>query len=156
MRHRVIWLIAAVVIALVMVPSMMAQTVTLVTGAGSAVLPSGASYSGVPLSGLSFGIGVRLAGDGTARGVFSGTLAGSSQQIVIDGKAAKGTLTSAGNATFSGTCTVDLGNGTPLITGIPFTATVVQSGTGAGTLALTLGTTALPNVAPKTGSLTVQ
>ena len=49
---------------------------TLVTGAGSGVFPGGAVWGGVALSGGSFGQGVAVFGDGTARGDFQMILAG--------------------------------------------------------------------------------
>jgi hypothetical protein len=160
-RAAICTMSVVVVIALCILPTTAAgQSVTRVTGAGSAALPSGTSFNGVPLSGLNFGIGIRIAPDNTARGVLSVTLAGASAgqtvQIVVDGDATSGSVPSAGSAQVSGTCNVDMGNGTPPLTAVPFTLTVAPGANNASTLALLLGTTQLPVTTPATGSVAVE
>ena len=93
----------------------LAQTVapTSVTGAGAAKFPSGATLSGVSLTSMRFGVGVSMAADGTATGDFQGTLLGAqSRRIRVVGKASSATATLLGVPTISGTCTLDLGDGT--------------------------------------------
>src|SRR5438093_4214649 len=96
-----------------------------VTGAGAGTYPSGTTYSTVSLSSLQFGMGVFIPGDGSASGQFQATLLGTSllglqQNIEVEGTATNGS-TGTGSRTFSGTATVDMGDGTPPLVDIPFT-----------------------------------
>src|SRR5882762_10196154 len=101
-----------------------APTPVAVTGAGAATFGAGAVLSGVSLSTMRFGIGVNIAGDGTASGDFQSTLLGAqSRKIVVEGKVSSGSSGVTGS-TFSGTCSVDLGDGSVATTGVPFTVTV--------------------------------
>lgn len=151
--------ILAAAIALCAHP-LLAQSVTSVTGAGSAVLTSAASFDGVSLASLKFGMGVALAANGAASGDFQSTLHGTSangksQTIAVEGKPTTGSGNAGAPTTFSGTCTVNMGDGTPTQSGVPFTLTVVPSG-GKGSLTLTLGATNLPAANVDAGSVTVQ
>ncbi len=137
--------------------AVLAQSATSVTGAGSALFKSAALFNGVSLTDLKFGMGVPLATDGTAGGDFESTLRGSAsgqpQTITVEGKPTAGSGRTGGATTFSGTCRVNMGNGTPTQTGVPFTLTVVP--TGKGSLTLTLGGTNLPAANINAGSITV-
>lgn len=141
--------------------SMQAPSQTAVTGAGGGVFPAGATFSGVSLSSLSFGMGVALPGDGTANGAFESTLVGTSatgiaRRIVVVGDPTRGSAQAGGPATYSGVCSVDPGDGTPALKGVPFTVTVTTLPDGKWGLTLTLGATSLPPAAVTTGSVTVK
>ena len=134
-----------------------AASETAVTGAAEGSFPPGASLSGVSLSGSRSGIAVLVQGNGAAAGTFSTvllgtTLLGQPQEIVIDGRVTSGTSNVDGSVTFSGLCTLDLGDGTPSASDVPFTVTV----TGSGALTLVVGLTTLPAQALAAGSITIQ
>jgi hypothetical protein len=127
-----------------------------VTGAAEATFPDGATFNGIPLRGLTLGQGMFIAPDGSATGQFQAVLLGSSllgtpQNITVEGEVSGGSVAADGSATFSGTATVDMGDGTPALPGVPFTATV-----SAGSLGLILNGTALPTATLSAGSITVK
>ena len=165
MRRPTIYLAAtlSVVIALLPLSSVaraLAAAVT-VTAAAEGTYPSGTTYKGVPISGLRFGAGVEIPGDTSATGDFQGTLLGTStlgqpQNIAVEGRASGGSSDGARSASFSGTCTVDMADGTSLATGVPFNATIATDTNGETTLTLTLGTTKLPAATVNAGSITIQ
>jgi hypothetical protein len=126
-----------------------------VTGAGAATFGPGAVLSGLSLSTMRFGIGVDLPGDGTASGDFQATLSAASRKIVVEGTASSGSKGLAAT-TFSGTCSVDLGDGSAITTGVPFTVSVVTPAGGTPTLGLVIGTTTLPSAALSAGAVRVQ
>ena len=110
---------------------------------------------------MRFGIGVTIGVDSSATGELQTTLVGTSalgqpQEIGVDGKATAGARLAAGIATFSGTCSVNMGDGTPMVTGVLFTAMMTTDADGKGTLTLTLGTTNLPVATATTGIMTIQ
>ena len=127
-----------------------------VTGAAEAVFPAGATFNGIRLSGLALGQGVVIGWDGTAAGqfiaVFQGTsLLGAPQEVSVEGEVREGYVAGGGSVSFSGAATVDLGDGTVPLLGVPFTVTV-----SAGSLALLLDAVALPTASITTGSITVK
>jgi len=169
-RRTVWWAIPLLVIAvsLFAVPTL-AQSQTTVTGAGAGVFPAGTTFKagsfsalkGVTLSGLTFGMGVALPGDGTANGTFESTLIGTStngtpRNIVVVGNPSSGSGQASGPANYSGICTVNPGDGTATLTGVPFAVAVAKLPNGAWGLTLTLGTTGLPAAAVTKGSVTVK
>lgn len=126
-----------------------------ITGAAEATLPDGASFNGVSLQGLTFGQGVFIGEDGSAKGQFQAVLQGttalnSAQDIVVEGEVGSG---SAGNgaATFSGTASVSMGEGTLPLTAVPFTVT-----TSSGGLGLVLNAVTLPVATLTTGSVHIE
>ena len=134
-----------------------ASAETAVTGAAEGSFPPGASLSGVSLSGSRSGIGVIVQGDGGAAGTFSTVLIGTSvlgqpREIAIDGRVTSGSSNIDGSVTFSGLCTLDLGDGTLPASDVPFTVTV----TGSGALTLVVGLTTLPAQALAAGSITIE
>lgn len=146
-----------------------AQNATTVTGAGAGTYPTGTTFKagsisalkGVTLSGLTFGTGVALPGDGTANGAFESTLIGTSSKglprnIVVEGNANSGSGQTGGPANYSGVCTVDPGDGTAPLTGVPFALVVAKLPNGAWGLTLTLGTTGLPAATVTKGSVTIK
>jgi hypothetical protein len=131
-----------------------------VTGAGAGVFPEDALYLGLPLSSLSLGMGLGVSGP-SAAGEFQVTLTGTNafgeeQNIVVEGQATGSTPSAPGTASFSGTGTVDPGDGTPLLPGVPFVALVVANPDGTGSLTLDLGGTNLPAATIDEGYLTIQ
>jgi hypothetical protein len=163
MTERTIrWAITLVAIAASLSSaSALAQSQTSVAGAGAGVFPGGASFNGVSLSALSFGMGaVILTNDGTATGTFESTLIGTSLlgriNIVVVGNLTRGSGQAGGPATYSGLCSIDLGNGTPLLRGLPFTVTVARLPNTQWGLTLILGLTLLPAATVNTGSVTIQ
>ena len=134
--------------------------VVTVTAAAKGTFPSNTAYNGVPLSGLRFGAGVEVPGDTSATGEFQATLLGTStggqpQNIVIEGEVSSGS-SGAGTATFSGTCTVDMGDGTTPSKNVSFTVTITADSESKGTLALTLGTTKLPTATVNEGTIAIE
>src|SRR5205823_3590495 len=102
-----------------------AQRETVATGAGEGIFPSGASLNGILLNGLQFGKGVDIPGDGSATGDFQALLLGTSllgqpQKMNIVGKASSGSVNPDGSAIFAGLSTVDMGDGTAPLTGVPY------------------------------------
>jgi len=151
---------ALLVVAILGPAPAIAQTETSVTGAGAGVFPSGASYLGVPLKALELGMGLSVAGS-WAIGQFETTLigvadSGLEQDIVLEGQATSSTASGPDNAIFSGTCTVDLGDGTPPVPGVPFTVAVTANAEGTGSLTLTLAGTDLPAATVNEGSITIR
>jgi hypothetical protein len=151
-------LVAAAI--LVLAPAAAHPQETSVTIAGAGVFPQGAAYLGLPLSSLSAGVGLGVAGDWAA-GQFHVTLTGTTsvgdqRSIVIEGRATGGAPSDPGTATFSGTATVDPGDGTPPVPGVPFAALVIPGPDGTGSLTVNLGGTMLPAAAINEGYVTVE
>jgi hypothetical protein len=126
-----------------------------VTGAGPGLFGAGATLGAVNLDGINVGIGVFIDPNGSAAGVFHAVLVGRSllgqSQIAVEGEVTGGGFGPFGNANFSGVATVDFGNGTPPLPGVPFSVTV----TG-GSVALALGSTTLSPAAMSANSITIE
>jgi len=127
-----------------------------VTGAAEATFPDGAAFNGIPLKGLTLGQGMFIASGGSATGQFQAVLLGTSplgtaQNITVEGEVSSGSAAADGSATFSGTASVDMGDGTPALPGVPFIVTV-----SAGSLGLTLNAVALPTATVSAGSIAVK
>jgi hypothetical protein len=162
-RRRIWWAIPlmAIAVSLFSLLTLAQNGQSTVTGAGGGVFPAGATFNGVSLSSLSLGMGVALPGDGTANGAFETTLAGTSatgltRSIVVVGAPTSGSGQVGGPATYSGLCSVDLGDGTPPLKGVPFTVTMAALPDGKWGLALTLGVTRLPAASVNSGSVTIK
>lgn len=152
--------ILATAIAL-LAPRAEAQSESSVTAAGNAVLPSGASFGTVSLKDMKFGIGAFIAASGTASGDVESTLRGTStkgktQTITVEGKPTTGSARAGGPGNLAGTCTLDMGDGTPALSGVPFALTVTTGADGKWTVLLTLGDTHLPPATVNAGSVTVR
>lgn len=127
-----------------------------ITGAGRGAFPAGASFGSVSVTGLDFGTGVFFEPDGSATGPFSVLLTGRSllgqpRQITVDGKVLQGAVAPNGQANLSGIATVNFGDGTPSLSGVPFTVT-----TTADSLSLTLNFIALPAVRLSTAAVAIE
>jgi hypothetical protein len=132
------------------------DSASLVAGAGEGILPSGTSLNGVNLSAVHFGKGVLTSGNGSALGDFHTLLLGTSilgqpQNIDIQGPASNGSKNPDGSVTFSGLGILDMGDGTPALTGVPFSVTATTQG-----LTLTIGLTALPTASLSGGHITIE
>ena len=149
-------LAAMLVPASLMAPAPAAAQDAGVTGAAEAAFPNGATFNGISLKGLTLGQGMFIAQDGSATGQFQAVLLGSSllgtpQNITVEGEVSGGSVGADGSATFSGTATVDMGDGTPALPGVPFTVTV-----SAGSVGLILNAVVLPTATLSAGSITVK
>jgi hypothetical protein len=161
MARRMIRLAAIVAMVLDMASAPALALGIRVSGAGDGVYPPNTLFSGVSVRGLQFGFGVRVPGNGTARGQFQVTLLGTSslgqeQDIELVGQTATGSATSGSTSTFSGSVAVNMGNGTPPLTGVPFTFTIVSNPAGLGTVTLVLGATTFPAATVTAGSITIK
>jgi len=125
-----------------------------VTGTAQGVFPAGAAFQAVTLESLDLGTGVFIESDGSATGVFHSVLAGHSllgpRQITVEGNVSQGALTSDGRGSFSGTATVDLGDGTSL-PGVPFAVTL-----SVDSMVLTVGSTILPAASLTSGAVAIE
>src|SRR5256886_5065280 len=154
---RVGFLLAAIVgLASVMAPVPAAAQDPGVTGAAEATFPDGATFNGLPLKGLTLGQGMFIAQDGSATGQFQAVLQGTSllgtpQNVTVEGEVGGGSVGVDGSATFSGTATVDMGDGTLPLPGVAFAVTV-----SAGSLGLILNAVALPTATVTAGSITIK
>jgi hypothetical protein len=154
-----ITIVVAVMLALGLwsVPGSAQSTVTV--GAGG-VYPPGTSFGGVPINGLQSGYGVEITGT-SALGQFCTVLLGVNalglqQNIIIEGKASSGSRPAGNVATFTGTCTVNMGDGTPPTPGVPFTATITTNPNDQGSIGLVIGLTTLPDATVNAGSMTIK
>ncbi len=150
------FIVAATILA---APAVLADTS--VTAAAGGIYPPGTTFNGVPINGLKSGFGVNVYSDGSATGQFQCLLLGVSalgltQNISIQGNVSAGSRTAANVATFSGTCTLNMGDGTPPTPNVPFTVTVTTNANDQGTLGLALGLTTLPAATINVGSMTIK
>src|SRR5687768_6093928 len=91
------------------------------TGSGRATFTAATSYGGVALTSLDFGTGSEIPGDTSATGNFHSTLIGSTRSIKVDCRVSAGSIAANKTATFSGTCTVNMGDGSAPSSGVTFT-----------------------------------
>ena len=127
-----------------------------VTAAGAGVFPAGASFSGVQLAGGTFGVGVQIPTTGTAAGdlevQLNGTsLIGLSEWITVTGWIQSGAVNPDGSVTLNGTCTLDMGDGTPPTGGLALVANLSAAG-----ITLTVGSTVLPTLPKSDGWFAVE
>jgi len=160
MKIRFAVLLTAIAIGVIFGASPPAVAQTSVTAGAGGIFPPGTTFNGVPINGLQSGYGVQIDATGSI-GQFCTVLLGVSlgglqQNIVIEGKATTGSRTAANIATFSGTCTINMGDGTPPLPGVPFTATITTNANDQGTIGLLLGQTTLPTATVNQGSMTIQ
>jgi hypothetical protein len=133
-----------------------AQSEITVTAAAGGIYPPGTSFNGVPLNGLRFSIGVTISTAGSAEGQFRTTLVGVSalglsRSIEVDGIVSAGSSTAANTVTFSGRCTLDLGDGTLPLENVPFTVVLATNADSKGNL-----TTNLPAAKVDDGSVSIK
>jgi hypothetical protein len=155
---RLGFVLAVVILGLAMAPAAARaqDEAASVTGAGEATLPEGVAFYGVMLSGLQLGQGVLVAADGSAVGQFHAVLLGTSflgqgQEIIVEGQVNAGSAGGDGTVTFSGTATLNMGDGSAPVVGVPFTVTA-----STGSLHLILDGASLPPAALTAGSITIE
>ena len=129
---------------------------TLLTAAGEGAFPTGASLNGVDLRGGTFGQGVAVFADGSARGDFQTLLVGTNvlgaaTKILVVGWVTGGALNADGSVTVNGIASVDMRDGTLPSTGIPFSAVVTSAG-----FQLTVGATVLPTLLKNAGWIAIE
>jgi hypothetical protein len=135
------------------------QSPNALAGAGSGEFPTGTFFNGVPLTGLRFGTGVDIPGNGLADGTHETTLLGVSalgepQTITVEVGVTSGYVTVSGNIYVSGVSSVDMGDGTSPLTGVPFSLVATTDAQGQGVLAMTLDTMSLPAATVDQGGIT--
>lgn len=118
-------------------------------GAGRGAYADGTSFRGVPLTGLRFGMGMDVPGDGSADGVLEVTLLGRTpqgqpQHITVEGLVTSAYVTGPGEASLTGTGTVDMGDNTPPMTGVSIALRVAPDAALQTGLSLVLGGEVLP------------
>src|SRR6266446_1956998 len=142
------------VVALAATPVVADNEVGTVTGAIAGVFAGSAALAGVSLDGLEVGTGVFISSDGSATGEFHAVLLSSSalgRQIVVEGKVSTGAVAPGGQASFGGTATVDLGDGTAPLPGVPFSVAAT-----ADSLVLVLDAINLPAALVTEGAITIE
>jgi len=75
---------------------------------------------------------------------------GQSQQITIDGKVLSGEVAPDGRVYFNGVATINLGKGTPSISGVPFNVSATSN-----TMSLTIDSTPLPAAQLASGNISI-
>jgi hypothetical protein len=118
-----------------------AQGNTRVTGGGTGTFGADLDSDG-DIDGSQFGMGVTIRADGSAQGHFLCLMAGRSDILglhimAVQGQVTDGSDNGDGSVSFSGSGTVNLGNG-QIFTGVPFTVTVTAGDPEVGTLQLTV------------------
>jgi hypothetical protein len=148
----------ALICAIVSVPAS-AQETSVTVGAGG-IYPPGTTFNGLPINAIQSGYGVIIT-SGSAIGEFCTVLIGVNalnleQNVVIEGKATAGSRTASNIATFSGTCSVNMGDGTPPTLGVPFTATITTNANDQGSIGLVIGLSTLPSATVNQGTMTIK
>jgi hypothetical protein len=127
-----------------------------VTSGGAGIFPAGATFNSVQLAGGTFGLGAQTDGAGTAKGdlevqLNGNSLIGLSQWITVTGWITSGAQNPDGSMTFNGTCTLDMGDGTPPTPGLALVANLSATG-----LTLTVGSTAVPTLPKSDGWISIE
>jgi hypothetical protein len=99
------------------------------TAAGSGAYTSTPNVNGVELSGGTFALGLRTAGPGDLEANLNGVqpLIGLFQQLTVTGWVTSASL-NGGTMSFSGTASLDMGDGAPPLTSLPLSGSVTASG----------------------------
>jgi hypothetical protein len=126
-----------------------------VTAAGRGTFGAGALLGAVALQGVDIGTGVFIEAGGSASGTFHAVLLGSSlglaRTITVDGNATEGSIGADGRATFSGTGSLNLGDGSLPLSGVAFRVIA-----GADGIVLSIDSTTLPAAALTAGAVTIE
>jgi hypothetical protein len=161
MKRSALWFAALFLSVLAGVPQLAAAAETRVTAAGEGIYPPDTTFNSVPISGLQFGFGLEFSDVGDKVGHIVVILRGISsvgleQDIVIEVEVTGGSRAAPNVAVISGTCTIDMGNGTPPLPGVPFIATVTTNANDQGTIGLEIGTITLSGANVTEGSMTIK
>jgi hypothetical protein len=108
------------------------------------------------LKSLEVGTGAFIEPDGTADGVYSvvltgTTLLGQQRQISIDGKVLSGEVAPDGRVYFNGIATMNLGDGTSSVSGVPFNVSTTGK-----SMSLAIDSTSLPAAQLASGEISIQ
>jgi len=126
-----------------------------VTGAAKGLFAAGAELGAVALQGIEIGTGVFIEADGSASGTFHAALQGSSlgfsREISVEGKVSEGSVAADGRASFSGTASLDFGDGSPPLPNVTFRVIA-----GADGVVLAIDSTTLPAAALPAGAITIE
>ena len=135
---------------------------TIATAGAGGVYPPGTNFTGVDVKALQLAFGAEVNPDGSGLGNLTAVLLGTSalgleQNIVIKAEVTGGTRNAVNVAVLTGTATIDLGDGTPAVGGVPFTATLTSADLNLGVVGLALtGFSALPDATLNAGSLAIR
>jgi len=151
-------LVVAIVLCLAVGPLSRADAISKnsISGAGAGGFAPGSAVGGVALTRGTYGLGVLIFDDGTTHGdlavqMYGSTALGVARRVVVTGWITAGTVNADGTATISGTCSLDLGDGTPPTGGLPLVANVGPAG-----IVLTVGGTLLPTLPVSDGWVLIQ
>ena len=126
-----------------------------VTGAATGLFGAGAELGPVALEGIMMGTGVYIEADGSASGTFHAVLQGSSlghsREITVEGNASEGSVAADGRATFSGTASLDWGDGAPPLPSVAFSVTAAADG-----VVLKIDSITLPAATLTAGAVTIE
>jgi len=122
------------------------------TASGSGSYTSTPNVNGVELSGGTFGIGLRTAGPGDLEANLNGVqpLLGLFQQLTVSGWVTSATV-NGGTMSFSGTASLDMGDGSAALTGLPLSGSVTASG-----VTLTVGSWSFGTLPKQDGYITIE
>jgi hypothetical protein len=152
---RLTCVFAIVLVAITTAPVTADSDSRSVTGTGKGLFGDGAALGAVTLQGVELGTGVFIEADGSASGTFHAVLQGSSlgvaREITVEGKVSEGSVGSDGRATFSGTASLDFGDGAPALPGVAFSVIA-----GADGLVLAIDSTTLPAAGLTSGTVTIE
>jgi len=141
-------------VAITMAPVMADGGERSVTGAATGHFAAGAELGPVTLQEIEIGTGVFIEVDGTAAGTFHAVLEGTSlgypREITVEGKVSTGSVGADGRATFSGTASLELGDGSPPLPGVAFRVIA-----GADGVVLAIDSTSLPAAGFTAGAVTI-
>jgi hypothetical protein len=137
---RRLLVLATAIVTLLSFPGTAEAAAPTVHGGGTGTFDADLDADG-DVDGSSFGFTVSVTGGGNARGHFMCLMAGRSDILGLPIMSVTGRVTGgsvgAGTVTFSGTATVNLGNGV-LFRGVPFQVQVWPGGPGVGVLQLSV------------------
>jgi hypothetical protein len=125
---------------------------TIGTASGSGAYTSTPNINGVELAGGTFGIGMRTAGPGDIEAQFNGVqpLIGLFQQVTLNGWINSATV-NGGTMSFSGTASLDMGDGAPPLTGLALSGSATATG-----VTLTLGSWPLGTLPMSDGYIKIE
>jgi len=147
---------SSLIVVIALLPaSVFGQDMSGVTGAGAGSFPASTTFNGVSVTGLQFGTGVFIPTGAPVAGQFETTLLGISvlgqpQNIAILGNASSGLTNADGSRSISGTVSLDMGDGTPPLSGVPLTIRATSN-----ILLLTVGVNNLPLASLTVGSIII-
>ena len=126
-----------------------------VTAAATGIFAAGEELGPIAFHGIEMGTGVFIEADGSASGTFHAVLRGSAlgspREITLEGKVSGGSVAADGRATFSGTASLDLGDGLPPLPNVAFSVTAAADG-----VVLAIDSTTLPAAGLTTGAVTIE